>query len=235
MSTTVKTILDAAIASSLANDQGESELTENTSELVGVLSRFVRSIFTLAGMPSEENGWGRGGFFIRTASVVLATPSSTPVAFPAGGTPEFVYLISILDAGGNRVALVSDAEVDQEMAEFPPAVIIADNKIRSAARTGDPAASAQLTLRGTYLPAELTLTTHIIGATSPTDASTTAWPGYVGDQYLIDAMRLYLAIKDGARDTEEIQSIKEDLAAGADALGRVLRVNKASLVQVVTE
>ena len=241
MATQAGTILDAAIASALANDQGRNELASDREELRGVLSRILQQLYTVAALPTSENGWGRGAYFSRTLSVTLdALDATTPVDLPS---PRPAVIRGVFFAStGQEVAVVSSVDVRRGLADGPPGVIIEDGQMRSAGRLegataggwGDPGVGAVLDLEACYLPADLTADTDYVGATTPADATTTAWPD-AHNQYLIDQMRYYLAIKDGARDPEELRSIQADLAAGAQTLGSVLRINAARLVKAFTD
>lgn len=230
MTTTAQTILDQAIATSLANDQGRTLLANNTAELLGVLNRELRSVYTAAALPPQAGGTGRGNFFTRSSTVTLATPSTTYAALPS--TPEYSFFQNFTDNVGTPVAVVTLRDVRESVAEYPPAVIIADGQIRSAGRTGDPGDGAVLTFDATYLPALLTAGTDYLGATTPSNPLTTSWPGYVGDPYLVNVLALYLALKDGARDDQEIQGYQQQIAATAERLASVIGTTVARLTAV---
>lgn len=228
--TTAQTILDAAINSSLANDGGTTDLASDTTELLGVLNRFVQAIYTEAALPDEVGGMGRANYFLSSQTVTLGTPSTTWVALPT--SPTYLYIPLVLDNAGGPISVVSLLDLRQGTADYPPAVVVAERKIRSAGRSGDPTATAVLTLEGSYLPGDLTSTGHFIGAITPSDSSTTAWPNFVGDRYLIDSMALYLAMKAGDRDTAELQYLTGEADQSAARLAGVLGVSPARLAQV---
>lgn len=232
MATIVQQILDAAIASSLANDQGRTLLANNTSELVNVVSRTVRSVYAAAALPPSDGGEGYGNFFTRTSTVTLATPSTDYVALPS--SPEFRYFQNFVDNVGTPVAVVTLRDLRDGVAEYPPAVVIADGKIRSAGRLtdGDPASGAVLTFDGSYLPPVLTSTSDYIGATTLNDASTSAWPDDVGNPYLIAVLARYLALKDGARDPQEIAGYEQDMQVAAQRLAQVVGATVARFTDV---
>lgn len=226
-------LLTAAIRSSTANDGGQTDLANNTSELVAVLSRVVRKVYAVAGMPPSEGGAAYGNYFTRSSTVTLGTPNTTYVSL--GTTPEFIYLQNIVDNAGTKVSVVPLRDLRDGIAELPPCVVFADNKVRSAGRTGDPAAGAVLTFDGSYLPAIATLDTDYVGATTANDSTTTAWVGGIaaaGDPYLIAQLGLYLAQKDGARDTAEIQGYLDQLKEYGGVLANLIGANAARVSDV---
>lgn len=230
--TTVQNIFDAAIASSLANDQGRTILANNTAELVGVVSRTVRMVYAAAALPPTDGGEGYGNFFTRSSTVTLASPSTDYVALPS--TPEFRFFQNFVDNVGTPVAVVTLRDLRDGVAEYPPAVVIADGKIRSAGRLsdGDPAAGAVLTFDGSYLPPVLTSASDYIGATTPADSSTSAWPDDVGNPFLIAVLGRYLALKDGARDPQEIAAYDQAIAESATRLAQVVGATVARFTDV---
>lgn len=230
MATTAADIITPAIRSSSANDGGQTDLANNTGELVAVLSRVVRKVYAIAGLPPLEGGGGYSNFFTRTSTVTIGAPNTTYVSL--GTTPEFVFLQNIVDNTGTKVSVVTLRDLRDQIAELPPAVVIADGKIRSAGRTGDPSAGAVLTFDGSYLPAILTLSSDYIGATTPADATTTAWPGDVGDPFLIAQLGWYLAQKDGARDSEELQGYQAQIQEYGQALAQRIGANVARVSDV---
>lgn len=230
MATTVQDILTPAIASSLSNNQGNSPLANAPSELVAVVSRTVRQVYAQAGLPPSGGGGGYGNYFTRTTTLTLGSPATTPVALPAN--PTYAYIPTFTDAGGTVVAVVTLKDLRDHVAEYPPAVVVADNHVYSAGRTGDPTAGAVLTLDGSYLPADLQATTDYIGATILNDPTTTAWPSHVGDPFLIADLALYLAQKDGARDAQEIGLLTQQRTDALARLGQVIGLAQALTTQV---
>lgn len=224
MATQAQTIIDAAIASSLANDAGRTDLAGDAPELLNVLNRKIRQIYTQAGMPKHYGGLGEGDFFAASATVIVA---GTPVALPAAA---FRHIVS--DAGARAVSTVSRKDLLEGVAEMPPAIVVEQQKFVSAGRAGDPIVGDVLTVRFTPLPALLTLGTHYIGAITPTDATTSAWPDWVGDPFLIAWLGRYLAIKASDRDQDEMQAINQDLAEAAQLLGTLIGVDMTLLVDV---
>lgn len=222
--TTAQQIIDAAIASSLANDGGRSELSNNLVELLNVLNRRIQSFYVLAGTPSEQGGAGRGDYFATEANVILRTGF---VALPAAAfRHSFVRATD-----GVAVAVVPQIDLDIGRAEMPPAVVYQRDKVKSAGRAGDPAVGESLTVRYTPLPALLTDGAHFIGATTATDATTSAWPEAVGNPYLVAWLCRYLALKAGDRDPAELQAINDDLQEAAQQLAVVVGIEATTLIE----
>lgn len=228
--TQVQDILTPAIASALANDQGRTALANNPAELVAVVSRTVRSVYAAAALPPTDGGEGYGNFFTRTGTVTLGSPATGYVPLPT--TPEFRFFQNFVDNVGVIVSVVTLRDLRDAIAEYPPAVVVADGKIRSGGRPGDPEDGAVLTFDASYLPAILTATTDYIGATTPADATTTAWPGDVGDPYLIAVLGRYLALKDGARDIEELQGYERQIAEHGAKLAQLVGATVARFADV---
>lgn len=223
MATPASAIIKAAIDSSLANDAGRTDLASDSTELLDVLNRKLKQIYTLAGMPAEYGGQGEGDYFATSTSIVVAAAG---VALPAAA---FRHIIS--DVSGRRVSVVPRIDLVDGIAEMPPAIVIEQQKVRSAGRPGDPVTGDVLTIRYTPLPGTLTATTHYIGATTPADATTTVWPEWVGDPFLVAWLARYLAIKGADRDADELQAIGQDLAEAATLLGTVIGVDATRLVE----
>ncbi len=219
--TTAQQIIDAAIATSLANDAGQSELANDTTELLNVLNRKLAQVYTLAGMPRDVGGAGRGDFFATVAQVTLA---ATAVALPAAA---FRHLIT-RNSDGKRVRVATRADLLDGVAEIPPAVVIEQQKIISAGRAGDPVAGDVLNVFYTPLPDLLTAGSDFIGATPRTDASTTQWPR-IGDAYLVCFLALYLARKAADRDPAEIESLGAELGEASRILGTLIGVEATRL------
>lgn len=230
MASTVQVILDGAIASALANDLGRTSLANNVAELVAVVNRDIRTVYAASALPPSDGGDGYGNFFTRTSTVTLATPATTYATLPS--SPEFCYYQNFIDNVGAIVNVVTLRDLRDSIAEYPPAVVIADNKIRSAGRTGDPQSGAVLTFDGSYLPANLALATDYLGSTTLTDATTTSWPDYVGNPYLIAKLALYLAQKDGARDAAEIAGYQAQVAESAQQLAAVVGASVSRFADV---
>lgn len=227
--TTAQTIIDAAIASSLANDGGTTVLANNTTELLGVLSRVLRQVYAMAGLPQDAGGFtAASASFVRTGTVTIASPITTPTAFPSLAT----RLLQIVDAGGDYVSMIALADLRSGTAELPPAVIVADRTLRSAARTGDPTAGAVLTVDYAYVPAALSSASDILGATTPSDATTSSWPSEAGDPFLTHWLARYLSQKDGTRDPAELQQLTALLQQDAAVLAGLLGISAANLVTV---
>lgn len=231
MATQAVTILQAAIDSSTANDGGASPVANNTPELLGVLDRKVKQIYSLVALPEVKGGAAAGDFFKTTWTVAMdATSAATFVALP--GSPVIAFIHSIVDEAGNPVAIVPYRDFIEGLAEWAPAVAILDRKIRSLAREGDPVEADTLTVFGNYLPATLTSINDYIGATTAADATTTTWPSEAGDPFLVAFMGLYLAMKDGTRDLSEIQHYQQDMEAAALVLSDLLGINASALVNL---
>jgi len=225
--TIASVIIDAAIDRSLANDQGTTSLASDRTELLGHLDRLTQYAYTLAGLPSQAGGEGVGDYFSSTQTVAMNATPTAYVDLPS--SPRMLYIHSVTNATGDIIDVTTLRDLRAGYAAYPPAVIIANDQIRSAGRTGDPIAAAILTLDGSYLPATITADTHVIGATTQPTASTSTWPEFVGDQWLIDSMALYLAIKDSTRDESEMGQLQQSLGASASALGAVISVAGAKL------
>ena len=222
MTTQAQTILDAATSSSLANDSGLTPLANTPLELLGVLNRRLAELYTLAAMPKQLGGMGRGDFFATSTTLTL---SSSPVALPTG----VAFVHSVTNVSGTRVAVVPQADVVDGFPELPPAVRITQNKVLSLGRSGDPVPGDVLTLYYTPLPGSLTLGTDYIGATTPSDSTTTVWPSAVGDPYLVAWLSRYLAYKASDRDPDDIQHLESDLASSARSLGTLIGVEATRL------
>lgn len=220
MATTVQEILTAAIASSLANDLGRTLLANDTTELVNLVDREVQAVYAAAALPPDDGGQAYGNFFTVDGTVTLGTPSTTYTDLPTN--PSFLYVQKFVDNVETVVNVVTQRDLWDGIAEYPPAVVVANRKIKSAGRVGDPQDGAILTFSGSYLPGHLTVSSDFIGAITPADASTTAWPEYVGNPYLIARVGLYLALKDGARDAAEIAGYQQAALKAAQDLAKVV-------------
>lgn len=216
MTTTAQALIDAAIASSLANDAGRSDLANDTSELLNVLNRKLADIYTLAALPPEYGGLSRGDYFGATTTVTLGA------SFVALPTSAFRHTFTT--SLGVRVAVVPQADLDDGLAELPPAVVVQGNTVKGAGRSGDPGNGATLTVAYTPPPGTLTLGTHYIGATTPTDASTSRWPEGAGNPFLVAWLARYLALKAGDREEPELGRLESDLSAASQTLGTILGV-----------
>jgi hypothetical protein len=71
-----------------------------------------------------------------------------------------------------------------------------------------------------------------VGATTLNDSTTSNWPSFVGDEFLICHLALYLAVKDGMRDPQEIQQLLQERQAALESLGRVLRLGPTQLARL---
>jgi len=223
MASSAQTVIDPAIQSSLANDNARTELANNSAELVAVVDRKVRQIYTLAGMPREFGGMGSGDYFATSGTVVLG---ASPVALPVAA-----FRHTFVNALGKRVAVVSQADLDDLVAEMPPAVVIRQDKVQTAGRIGDPVVTDVLTVRYTPVPGPMTLKTHFIGATPPTDVTTTNWPESAGNPFLVAWVARYLALKAGDRDPAELAAIEQDLQEAALLLGALIGVEATRLTE----
>lgn len=224
MSTTAQQIIDAAIASSLANDAGRSELASDVVELLNVLNRKLQQFYVLAGTPAEQGGAGRGDFFATESALTLL---ATPVALPAAAFRHSF----VRQADGERVSVVPQSDIDDGRAEMPPCVIVQQNKVKPTGRVGDPGAGQILTVRYTPLPGLLTDAAHFIGATTPNDAATSFWPDAAGNPFLVVCLARYLAYKAGDRDADELQAIAQDLQEAAQILGTHVGIEATRLIE----
>lgn len=223
MATTAAQIIEPAIASSLANDRGVSDLANDTEELLNVLNRKLGQIYALAGMPKWAGGVGKGDFFATSTPVTIA---AAPVDLPAAA---FRHIFTT--ATGGRVAVISRADLVDGVAELPPAVLIEQQKVSSPLRAGDPAIGETLTVHYTPLPGALTADSHFIGATLPADEATTRWPSWVGDPFLVAYLAYYLALKAGDRDAGELEALRAELNEAAQLLASVVELDATRLVQ----
>lgn len=222
--TTAQQIIDAAIASSLANDAGRTDLASDTAELLNVLNRKIQQFYVLAGSPSEQGGAGRGDYFATETNVTLRAGF---VALPAAAFRHSFVRAS----DGVAVAVVPQIDLDVGRAELPPAVVCQRDRVKSAGRVGDPAVGEALTVRYTPLPALLSSGTDYIGATTATDATTSSWPEAVGNPFLVAWLARYLAIKASDRDADEMQSITQDLAEAASLLATFVGIEATTLIE----
>lgn len=225
MSTTAQTIIDAAVQSSQWNDGATTSLANNTAELVNVLSRAIRQVYTLAGLPPAKGGYEeKHAAFVRLATITMGAPATSRVNLPT----EAIRLLALTDAGGDQVAQVNVLDVRRGLAEIPPAVIVADRTVRSAGRLGDPTASAVLTADICYVPAAMTAASDILGATTLGDATTSQWPDAAGDPFLIAWLARYLAQKEDR--SESLPGIEAHLTQAASILGGLLGIASGDLV-----
>lgn len=231
--TTAQTILDAALNSSVWNDGGNTSIGNNPAELVAALSRTVRQVYVLA---AQGDGLDPlHAYFVRSTTITLSATLATAVALSANAAGlDILRVLAVTEAGGDPVSVVPITEVRLGIAEIPPAVILMDKTIRSAGRTGDPTASAVLTLDVAYAPPPLTAAAHFIGATTLTSASTSAWPEAAGDPFLVAWLARYLAAKEG-REQSEIDGYSDALQQAATMLGGLIGVAGARLAAVESE
>jgi len=222
--TTSQDIIDAAIGSSLSNDSPglDGSQASGLTELLGVINRRVRRIYTLAGMPPERGGMSRGDYFATTTTLTISA-----AAPPAAPTSAFDHLFA--DASGVEVRVVSRRDVQRGHAELPPAVIIENRSVVTAGRTGDPVDDDVLTVYYTPLPALHTLGTHYVGATTAATDTTSEWPEAVGNPWLIAELRRYLAIKRGDADEAELADIKQEIGDTGGTLAELIGINKTYL------
>jgi hypothetical protein len=222
MPTQAADILSAVIASSLAFDGGSTPVANDTGELLNVLNRRLGYLYTLAGAPSARGGMGQGDFFGTSSTVTL---SASPVALPAAA-----FRHSFTTALGTRVAVVPQNDIVDSVPELPPAVTVQQNQVLSLGRTGDPIPGDVLTVYYTPLPGSLSLPTDYVGATTPSDSTTTVWPSAVGDPYLVAWLRRYLCYKSADHDPTELQAIDQDLQEAAQALGTLIGIEATRLL-----
>lgn len=226
MSTTAQNIIDAALSSSLWLDGGTTSVGNDTSGNVAALSRAVRSVYVLAAGIDRAHA-----YFVRSVDVTLGTPATTAVDWPA--SPEIVRILNAVDAGDDMVALVPISDARLGIAEIPPAVVSQDRTLFSVGRVGDPTAAAVLTLDVAYAPAPLTDAAHFIGATDPTDASTSSWPAAAGDPFLVAWLNRYFARKESRN--EDLPVLDAEVQQAAGLLGDLLGVAAARLAAIQVE
>lgn len=230
MTTAASVVINAATQASLGFDSGSTALANNPAELLAVLSRRLQQVYAQAGLPPSAGGGGYANYFTRTTTITLGTPATTYVAMPTN--PTFTYFPTIVDSGGTLVSVVTIRDLNDAIAEYPPAVVIADNMIRSAGRQGDPTAGAVLTASGSYVPPPLVLVTDYLGATTLTDPTTSAWPDFVGNPFLIADLVCYLFEKDGASDPDAIAYWQAQYQEAAKRLEQTIGVSLAALSAV---
>jgi hypothetical protein len=227
MATPASVIIQAAIDSSTANDGGASPIASNSTEMLGVLDRKIKQVYTLVALPRDKGGTSEGDFFKTTWTITVGDPGVL-VDLPAN--PNIAFIDLVQDTAGNNVSIVPYRDVVDGIAEYPPAVILLDKQMRSCQRDGDPVAGDVLTIFGSYLPGTLATVNDFIGAITPGDANTSTWPSEAGDPFLVAYLGLYFAMKDGTRDGSEVQNYRDDMTSSAQTLADLLGVNASALV-----
>ena len=205
MASTVQQIIDAAVDRSLLNDDQVTELTSDTGPIIAYLDRIVNQVYVAAARPPDAGENAKRDYFATSDTVVLVAGSK---ALPTAPAPAWTPLF--LTAAGARINVASRRGIVDGVAELPPAVIVQQNTVYTAGRTGDPGDTDTLTVIYTPVPGPLALTTDYIGATTPATASTSVWPSHVGDEYLISALAEYLGVKAGDRDPTELKTLADD-------------------------
>lgn len=224
MSTLAQTIIDAAVKSSLLNDDGRSAVASNTAEILAFLTRTVRHVYTVAAMPKDH-----GGAEAHDLLGVTETKTVNSGSPPSVSDAAFRYQIATADA--EPVAVVTRRDLLAGRAELPPAVVIEQRAVRSAGRLGDPVNGDVLTVYYVPVPGELTIAgSHYIGATTPATASTSMWPDHAGNPWLIAKLREYLATKRGDADPAEIEQINAEVARTGQIFAAFLGINETFLV-----
>jgi len=220
---TVQTIMDGAVEYALANDDGVTRLLNDVAKVAAYLDRKVKGIYTLAGR-AKPQGPTSGHFFATSTTITLATAG---VALPT----DKAFILSYLTAAGAEVHPISRPALDRGIAELPPGIVVEQNTVLLAGRTGDPVDADVLTLRYTQLPATLTDAAGVIGAITSKTLSTSVWPDYVGDQLLIVLLAQHLAFKAADRPADELTYLADELQEAASAFAAVVGLTASRLVE----
>lgn len=225
MATTAQFIIDAAIASALANDQGQSDIANDSTEILTVINLRLQQFYTFLGMPPERGGPSRGDFFARSSTITIS--AATPPAAPASAfSHEFETALGV------PVSLITRKDLLRDRAELPPAVIVEDGLVRSALRNGDPIDTDVLTVHFTPVPGDLTVVGDFIGATTPADATTSLWPDKQGNRWLIGELRRYFAIKRGAASADEMADIDREINVASSLLASFVGGDASTLISL---
>lgn len=196
MTTSVQQILDAASDRSTFNDAA----LLNLPRTIAYLDRLVKKIYGEASAPIDHaKGGDTNGYFAERTTLAL---TGAFVALPALVQTAMWLPPDVLTAAGVRVQLISQIRYADGYAETPPAVLYEKRQLSPTGRAGDPIAGDVLTLIFTRSPGPLTDAAHYIGATTPTDLTTTLWPDQPGNEALIADLAHYLATKDGGADSD---------------------------------
>lgn len=228
--TTAQTILTDASARLVSADGVRTIAADQEGEMLRVLNRLVQSIYGLAGLPQLAGGFADTPFFVTRSNITLSSPATLWVSIPS--SPPVVYLLGVRNAVDEPIHTVSRHNHMAGRIEFPPALIVQGRSIRSAGRPGDPAAGAIVTAEWSYAPPDMTDLGHFIGATTPSDSSTSEWPSHVGDQVLVDSVALYLAVKDNL--TGAVQNLRAAIQQDSAPLAALLGLQGSALARAVT-
>ena len=204
---TAGTIIDQALAKLLVFDQGRSDLGNDDPELFKVLNRTLNRFYRQASAPVMNPHQERNDYFEVTESLTMA---GSPATDDCAG---FQWAPRIENASGARVWIVSKSDLVLGRAELPPAVWLQGLTVTTGARTGDPVDTDVLTVRYTPIPGPLADRDHYIGATTPATQNTSKWPTEAGDEALILALAVYLALKSGDLPGDELQILAAEAQA----------------------
>jgi hypothetical protein len=182
-------------------------VASDTARILDHLNNALWSLYADVAGPVLDARLERSDFLAQDDNVVL---TSGFVALPRTYVWPPVFRTTL----GARVAVVSREEVSDNLAELPPAVLFQNGKIKGAGRSGDPVSGDTLVATGTVKTGPLTTAGHYIGATTPTDASTSAWGvvEHLGNDFLIDELASWFAHRAGDRTDAELK-LYEDRAA----------------------
>jgi len=218
--TTVEDIMFQAIASIGVSDAAIDQLADQ-NEIFLYLDKIIQNFYTMAATPQELGGFGSGDYFMTNSTLTIA---ATPPALP---NASFVPIL--VDAAGTRVHVVKQIELAKGIAELAPAAVVQGNTLQTAGRSGDPIAADVITLYYTLRPVKLVKLGDFIGATTVDDATTTKWPEYVGDRWLVARLALYLATKIPEPSQAVVGRIQKDIEEAAAALAQVVGVSATRL------
>src|SRR4051812_2740426 len=100
MATPASVIIQAAIDSSTANDSGASPIANNSTEMLGVLDRKIKQVYTLVALPRDKGGTSEGDFFKTTWTITVGA-LGVLVDLPAN--PNIAFIDLVQDTAGNNV------------------------------------------------------------------------------------------------------------------------------------
>ncbi|MEE9414600.1 MAG: hypothetical protein V3V01_04890 [Acidimicrobiales bacterium] len=195
MATTVQNIIDAAVASSTANDPNISALP---AELVGVTDRAMKELYVRA---HTRNKW----YFATLADV---TSGGAAVGWARPGTALDVLIVKSQSGGTSKVieTVGSDVTVvptdDQVEVAFAPRIYRLGRFYLSVGATGDPSEATD----GDIL--RFIFSHNHTAITDATQTLDVHWPED-HNRLLITKLQEYLALKDKARG--DLPPIREEL------------------------
>lgn len=202
MPTSVQTLLTAAYQRSTLNDPGK---LAQDSELIGHLDRLYQRMWMLIARARPDQ------YGASTTVTLAGTPAQATL-------PALIDLLQVQDADGVLVNVIPATE-RQRLWHLAPAVYRVGQVLRSRMQTGDPVGTDVLTLAYLDQPATLALLADTLDA---------RWPAR-HEQVLVDALALYLAVKDAGRPGSDRQAIAQELAQNVAAFGAEFRIPPSNL------